>query len=130
MQYNSQILDQEIHQLAHECKNQELSYSAMMALLLEWGRLTGNLRAKAEKLGQDKFIQSATQLSKILSGLITQIGFSGEYQPLPESVLYKTKQQHFDLIESDSLSTLVYCTHKVIEGLAIIAAKGSACETV
>lgn len=119
----AKTLDSQIMHLETKCQDRELSYHQMIALLVEWGKIASDLKSQADGVEQDLFIKNAAQLSNILTLLITQIGFSEDYNPLPETILQKTQNQKFDLLEADSLAALVYCFHKTIEGLAIIAAK-------
>lgn len=92
-------------------------------VILQWGQISHRLRTIAKDITKQEFIDTAIRLSKLLSILVTQIGIADDYMPLPEVVLTMRHNKKFDLTESDSIAALVYCSHKVIECLAILAAK-------
>jgi hypothetical protein len=108
-----------------ESSNKSRSYvcEELVENLVEWGTITHKLRLISTHISQQEFIDNATRLSKLLSILITQIGICDDYTPLPEAILSLKHQKRFDLTESDSITALVYCSHKVIECLAIIASQ-------
>ena len=107
-------------------KKRTLACESLVDVLVEWGHIANNLRIIAEKITKEEFIDNSIRLSKLLSVLITQIGICDDYSPLPEVVLSLRQNKRFDLTESDSITALVYCSHKAIECLAIIASKNSA----
>lgn len=112
------ISELEIHN-----KNKQYICKNLVEALVQWGKLTHDLRNISSDITQEEFVENATRLSRLLSVLITQIGISDDYSPLPEVVLTMKQNKRFDLTEADSVTALVYCSHKVIECLAIIAAK-------
>jgi|GEM_PF-3918491 len=107
------------HQILTKIVSQDV-----ISLLVEWGGLTQRLRDLKSKISDQEFIKHASRLSKLLSSFITKIGMVEDYTPLPEAVLIVKHQKKFDLVESDATTALVYCSHKAIECLAIIASKG------
>ena len=104
-------------------KRRTLICEELVEVLVQWGNITNDLRMIAEKITKEEFIDNSIRLSKLLSILITQIGICDDYIPLPEVVLSLRHNKKFDLTEADSVTALVYCSHKVIECLAIIASK-------
>ncbi len=107
-------------------KSRSLVCDELVINLVEWGTITYKLRLISEHITKQEFIDNATRLSKLLSIFITQIGICDDYTPLPEAILSLRHNQRFDLTESDSVTALVYCSHKVIECLAILASRNIA----
>jgi hypothetical protein len=116
---------QKISDLESNNKARPLVCETLVEVLLEWGQITNNLRIIADDISKQEFIDTAIRLSKLLSVLITQIGISDDYVPLPEAVLSLRHNKKFDLTEADSVAAIVYCSHKVIECLAILATKNN-----
>ena len=116
---------QKISVLESSNKARPLACESLVAVLLEWGQITNNLRMITDDISKQEFIDTAIRLSKLLSVLITQIGIADDYVPLPEAVLSLRHNKKFDLTEADSVAAIVYCSHKVIECLAILATKNN-----
>jgi hypothetical protein len=120
----SKTLNQKISLMESDNKNRtltELSCYDIISLILEWGTLTHELRTNSELIEQEAFVTYATRLSNLLSSFITQIGICDDFIPLPESVLMINHKQRFDITASDATTSLVYCAHKALECLALIA---------
>ncbi|MFT6071821.1 MAG: hypothetical protein ACJAQ0_000876 [Dasania sp.] len=100
-----------------------LKSDELINIILQWGTLTREFRMISKEISEKIFIHNASRLSKILSSLVTQIGICDDFIPLPEEILLINHQRRFDITISDSMTSLVYCTHKAIECLALIASK-------
>jgi hypothetical protein len=111
----------EITDLEASNRTRPLLCDSLTDILLQWGGISHRLRMIADTISKQEFIDTAIRLSKLLSVLITQVGIADDYMPLPEVVLSLRHNKKFDITEADSVAALVYCSHKVIECLAILA---------
>lgn len=110
-------LENQINHLEKE--QRQISMDNLMDNLIIWGGLASRLREIHPKITKEEMINQSIRLSKILTVLITEVGICNEFSPLPEVVSALRHQKRFDICEAESLTALVYCTHKVIECLAI-----------
>ncbi len=119
----SNILQDLTYQIeALENKPREYKIDDMIIAFQEWGQITAKLRTLSEHISQEHLVENSLRLSKLLTVMITEMGLCDDYSPLPEMVCFLREGKKFDFIEADSVTALVYCTHKIIECLSIIAA--------